>query len=237
VSKPVKSAEKFFRGQKHNFVEDGLNISSTSQSLMGSIYANIPTYSNDIINIYIDKMDSGLIFNYVLKGSFYNLIAYIRRTVDNIGRTIMLKEYNNMLRAELSVGYKTLQRYEQKELLKYGGKKRSDESIYEKYYYSKTEIEKIQREMSLKQQHRKKGFLTQRQLIKFLQNENVIEQFNTAGVPLKKQSARIIRTKLAKLLQDGRIPYEKTSQAILYAETDIEQIVRELAKIQQNRPS
>lgn len=234
LKEPVKSAEKFFSGKKDNFLGDGLNISSTSQGNTGSVYSNIDTYFYEIINIFIDKMDGGLIYNYVIMGSPYNLLAYIKKTVENIARTILLNEYNNTLKAEYSISYKTLKGYKQKGLLKYGEENLSEDSNYEKYYNAKAEIAEIQHKMSLKQKHRREGFLTQRQLVNFLQDKNVIEQFNRAGVPLKKQSERIIRGKLAKLLQYGRIPFEKTPQAILYAETDIERIVSELARIQQN---
>jgi len=84
----------------------------------------------------------------------------------------------------------------------------------------------------LNQKHKREGFITQRDLINFLRNDNFIERFNDQGIMLKKQAERIIRKKLEKLRAARKIPYEKNPHSIHYKESDILQIARELAKIQ-----
>jgi hypothetical protein len=211
---------------------DDTDTTSMFVSSGDSVYGDIQTYFIEIVRRFVDKMDDGLIFSYSLKGSPFNLIAYIRNIIDNIARTILLEEYDRKLKSSLGLSRKTLKRYDKIYSLQHGKKYLSENDPAEAAYLSETEIRKVRDQLALKQKHRKEGFLTQRQLLEYCQDDEIIEKLQSAGIPLKKQSARIIRKKLEQLRQASKIPYEKTPQAIFYKESDLGLILRELAELQ-----
>ena len=192
------------------------------------IYSDEKTYKLEIINNFA-KLDQRLILSYTLKGSIINFIAYIRRIIDNIARDILLKEYAKKVKGNLKISLTTLRRYEMEKRLEYGQKfKFTSDNLY----YSSKEIDKVRELKLLNQKYKIKDFVTQRELIIFLRNDNFIERLNDQGILLKRQAERIIRKKLEKLRAVEKIPYEKNPNSILYKEGDILQIAGELAKMQ-----
>jgi len=180
----------------------------------------------DIIMAFMDRLDDWLLKGYRLQGSPQHVLRYVKTIIKNVGREILVQEYNRKLKERYGVGYKTVRRYERHYPLPATSSSEANQIL------SLDKISQIRAAKEQSQKHQRQGYFTQNQLISFLRGDDFIERCNDHGIPLKKQSVRILRNKIRQLREEGKITVTTTKDSILYLQEHLLEIAKLLADLQ-----
>jgi len=182
----------------------------------------------DFLPGIVNKMNIGLLMTYKLKADPTKLLSYIKSIFYNVAITEINRKTDKMIREKFEISLKTLKQYEKK--IKTGEINLwydlpENFTIFD---LTEEEIFKIIKKKEEKQQHKKTGFISQRDLLAIFQNEVFLEGLKTKGHPLKKCGETTLKRALQNLKQDKKIIYTKEKNAGYYRQTDVPGIADEL---------
>jgi len=175
---------------------------------------------------------AGPLANYRLRGKPKIPINWLIKIYKNIGLSLVEPHYNRVTQARYGLSPRTLRRYK-------GDLRNGHNASVPQTEASRSErIAELSKEKLEAKQHHLQGYITQRQLIKYLREDETIDHFNTRhGLQFRQYSYPTLIKKLNLLIKLKKISVLQTKSARQYEATEknIYTIITEMINLPDNR--